>query len=124
MVQGTFKNGASLSFSMMLTAPGTPSSITWIISGEKGALKFEGENINIQIQPPKLSMHTASNPKWQEVTVPPPLAFGQVANLYQALAVGEPAPGSIVDFDGAALRHSMLEACLKSAQQGTIQSYQ
>jgi hypothetical protein len=38
---------------MIPTPPGTPSSFTLTIAGEKGALKFEGNNINIQIMPPK-----------------------------------------------------------------------
>jgi predicted dehydrogenase len=113
---------------MVLTPPGTPSSFTWIIAGEKGALTFEGNNINIQIMPPKLFWYrsepdTDGRPEWQEVTVEEPLAFGQVGELYQALADEEKVPGILTDFERAALRHSMLDACAKSAQDGTRESY-
>ncbi|CRG84848.1 Galactose/lactose metabolism regulatory protein GAL80 [Talaromyces islandicus] len=128
LVQGTLKSGTVVSFSMVLTPADTPSSLTWTIVGEKGALKFEGNNINIQIFPPNLYWYRSepdsdSLPAWQEVPVEEPLAFGQVGELYQALADGEKVPGVLTDFDGAALRHSMLEACAKSSRDGTRESY-
>ncbi|KAL2850405.1 hypothetical protein BJX68DRAFT_266616 [Aspergillus pseudodeflectus] len=128
LVHGTLKSGAVASFSMVLTPPGLPSSFTWTIAGEKGALKFESNNINIQIFPPKLYIHTATGgsdtaSEWKEVLVPEPLHFGQVGELYQAFAEGEKAPGTLTNFDGAALRHRMLEACLTSSKTGMRQSY-
>ncbi|PCG97462.1 Hypothetical protein PENO1_063240 [Penicillium occitanis (nom. inval.)] len=128
LVQGVLKTGTVVSFSMFLTPPGTPSSLTWTIAGEKGALKFEANNINIQILPPKLYWYhsrpdTNGPPEWQEVPVEDPLAFGQVGELYLALADGENVPGILTDFDQAALRHSMLEACVKSARDGTREKY-
>lgn len=62
-------------------------------------------------------------PEWQEVLVEDPLAFGQVGELYLALADGENVPGVLTDFDQAALRHRMLEACVKSARDGTREEY-
>ena len=128
LVQGVLKTGTVVSFSMFLTPPGAPSSFTWTIAGEKGALKFEANNINIQIVPPKLYWyHSRLNmnkpPEWQEVPVEDPLAFGQVGELYQAIADAEKVPGILTDFDQAALRHSMLEACVKSARDGTREKY-
>ncbi|KAL2831606.1 hypothetical protein BJY01DRAFT_254227 [Aspergillus pseudoustus] len=131
LVQGILQSGAMASFSMVLTPPGTPSSFTWTIAGEKGALKFESNNINIQIIPPKLYVYGLSDrnspnnraSEWKEVSVPEPLYFGQVGELYEAFANGEKVPGTLTDFDGAALRHRMLEACLRSSQTGTRQSY-
>ncbi|KAL2807905.1 hypothetical protein BJX63DRAFT_410937 [Aspergillus granulosus] len=128
LVQGTLQSGAMASFSMVLTPPGTPSSFSWTIAGEKGALKLESNNINIQILPPKLYSYGLSecpdsNPSWKEVHVPEPLHFGQVGELYQAFVDGEKVMGILTDFDGAALRHRMLEACLKSSKTGTRQRY-
>ncbi|KAL3486202.1 hypothetical protein BJX62DRAFT_242193 [Aspergillus germanicus] len=116
LVQGVLQSGAMGSFSMVLTPPGTPSSFTWAIAGETGALKFESNNINIQIFPPKLHWYKMAGDgqtsAWEEVTVPEPIHFGQVGELYQAFANGEEVPGVLTDFDGTALRHRMLEACL------------
>jgi predicted dehydrogenase len=127
LVQGILQSGAMASFSMVLTPPGTPSSFTWTIAGEKGALKFESNNINIQILPPKLYWYNATGDggtsEWKQVSVPVPHHFGQVGEIYQAFAHGEEVPGVLTDFDGAALRHRMLEACLRSSQIGKRQRY-
>lgn len=128
LVQGKLQSGAVASFSMVLTPPGTPSSFTWTIAGETGALKLESSNINIQIIPPKLYIHRPESEsdcvsEWEEVPVTEPLHFGQVGELYQAFVDGEKVPGMLTDFDGAALRHRMLEACLASSKTGIVQRY-
>ncbi|CEJ62740.1 hypothetical protein PMG11_11231 [Penicillium brasilianum] len=126
LVQGKLQSGAVASFSMILTPPGTPSSFTWTIAGEKGALKLESSNINIQIIPPKVYIHRTDSgcvSEWEEVPVTEPLHFGQVGELYQAFVDGEKVPGILTDFDGAALRHRMLEACLTSSKTGILQRY-
>jgi predicted dehydrogenase len=121
MVQGLLTSGAVASLSLVLTTSSNPSEFTWTISGEKGTLKMEGQNINIQMIGPKLSWY--HDGAWREVALRDPLAFGQVGDLYQTIAKGEDIPGSIVDFQGAALRQRMLEACWKSAEHGTRESY-
>lgn len=128
MVHGTLLSGAIVSFSMVCTTPDTPASITWTITGTKGALKFEGLNINIQMLAPTLyrfngppGSHGVSG--WEEVPVAQSKYMGQVDHLYLAFAEGEKVPGSLVDFDGAALRHRMVEAFAKSARDGTRESY-
>ncbi|KAJ0417541.1 hypothetical protein BJY00DRAFT_200738 [Aspergillus carlsbadensis] len=127
LVHGILQSGAMASFSMVLTPPGTPSLFTWTIAGEKGALKFESNNINIQILPPKLYWYKANadggTSAWEEVSVPEPLHFGQVGELYRVFARGGEGLGVLTDFDGAALRHRMLEACLRSSQTGARQRY-
>ncbi|KAL5366105.1 hypothetical protein BJX96DRAFT_180429 [Aspergillus floccosus] len=128
ILHGKLKSGAVASFTMVLTPPGLPSSFTWTIVGEKGALKFESSNINIQIFPPKLYMHKSTGgsdraSEWKEVLVPEPLHFGQVGELYQAFVEGEKVPGTLTNLDRAALRHRMLEACLKSSETGKRQRY-
>jgi predicted dehydrogenase len=107
MVQGILTSGAVASMSLVLTTSNNPSEFTWTISGEKGALRMEGPNINIQMLGPKLSWY--HDGKWEEVALRDPLAFGQVGDLYHAIASGKTLPDSIVDFDGAAMRHRMLE---------------
>ncbi|KAF2100505.1 putative NAD binding Rossmann fold oxidoreductase [Rhizodiscina lignyota] len=128
LVHGTLLSGAVVSFSMVLTTPDSPSSFTWTITGSKGALKFEGLNINIQMLSPKLYLYAGGPSKsgtagWEEVPVEESKYYGQVDHLYSVMANGEKVPGTIVDFDGAALRHSMLEACLESAIDGTRKNY-
>ncbi|KAK4504461.1 hypothetical protein PRZ48_005377 [Zasmidium cellare] len=135
LVQGKLLSGAVASFSLILTTPGSPSSLTWTIAGDKGALKFEGANINIQIVSPKV--YFASNPdfsmedylggksvEWEQVGVPANKTANNTGDFYLAIADQTNAvEGSVVDFEGAALRHRMLEAGMKSARDGTIERY-
>lgn len=121
MVQGVLTSGATASLSLALTTSSNPSEFKWTISGEKGTLRMEGPNINIQMVGPKLSWY--HDGAWEQVALRESLGFGQVGDLYQAIAAGDHIPGSIVDFDGAALRQRMLEACWKSDEQGTQESY-
>jgi predicted dehydrogenase len=51
------------------------------------------------------------------------MAYGQVGEVYDAIANGEKVKGCLVDFEGAALRHRMLDACFKSARDGTRETY-
>jgi hypothetical protein len=51
------------------------------------------------------------------------MAVGGVGELYEAIASGEDGKHCLVDFEGAALRHRMLEACAKSARYGTRERY-
>lgn len=135
LVQGKLLSGAVASFSLVLTTPGSPSSFSWTIAGDKGALKIEGPNINIQIVSPKL--YFASNPnfsmadylggkalEWEEVDVPRNKTANNTGDLYLAIADrGSAVKGSVVDFEGAAVRHRMLEAGMKSARDGTVERY-
>jgi hypothetical protein len=60
---------------------------------------------------------------WEPVEVVPPMAYGQVGVVYDAIANGEKVKGCLVDFKGTALRHRMLDACFKSARNGTRETY-
>lgn len=96
---------------------------------------MEGPNINIQIVLPKL--YFASNPdfsmadylggktiEWEMIDVPPNKTANNTGDLYLAIADRQNAvKGSLVDFEGAALRHRMLEAGMKSAKDGTVERY-
>ncbi|KAF2168553.1 hypothetical protein M409DRAFT_21304 [Zasmidium cellare ATCC 36951] len=135
LVQGKLQSGAVASFSLILTTPGSPSSFSWTIAGDKGALKLEGPNINIQMVSPMV--YFASNPnfsmedylggktlEWEEVAVPKTKTANNTGDLYLAIADRKNAvEGSVVDFERAALRHRMLEAGMKSGREGTIEKY-
>jgi predicted dehydrogenase len=123
MVQGVLSNGAVASLSLVLATKDTPSSISWIITGEKASLKFEGPNINIQMIPPELFLHAGAGKEWEKIEITPAFAFGQVGELYEAIADGEKTKGCLVDLEGATLRHRMLEACARSSESGTRETY-
>jgi predicted dehydrogenase len=146
-VQGELESGTVVTFHMFSATHATKASFAWTITGEKGALRFEGNFVNMQMEPPKLywqkgseqgfgaNMKEASvldfimsNSKstgevWELVEVENPMAYGQIGELYEAFAKGEKIKGSLVDFEGAALRHRMLEACFKSSRDGTRETY-
>jgi predicted dehydrogenase len=124
-VQGILDSGAAVSFHMFLMTAEAPSSVSWAITGEKGSLKFEGSNINIQMIPPTLYQHQGGGSKmnWEKVEVPAPMAFGGVGELYEAIALGEKVEGCLVNFEMVALRHRMLDACARSAKDGTRETY-
>lgn len=128
MLHGALLGGAIVSFSMVCTTPDTPASISWTITGTKGALKFEGLNCNIQILPPTLyrfsgGAGSAGDVGWEEIAVEKSRYYGQVDHLYQAFTEGEKVPGSLVDFEGAARRHRLVEACAESSKDGMRRSY-
>jgi predicted dehydrogenase len=136
-VLGELDSGTMATFHIFSTTSGV-DSFTWIITGEKGSLKFEGNAVNIQMDPPKLFKNSAgfkpnaniyterdegAHGMWEPVEVAEPMAFGQVGELYDAIANGEKAKGCLVDFEGGALRHRMLDACFRSACNGTRETY-
>jgi predicted dehydrogenase len=59
----------------------------------------------------------------EPVEVAQPMAYGQVGEVYDAIANGEKVKGCLVDFEGAALWHRMLDACFKSARDETRETY-
>jgi predicted dehydrogenase len=125
-VQGVLESGATATFHVFSTTSEAAPSITWIITGKKGSLKFDGQNVNIQMVAPDLFSHYGSGRErnWERIAVDAPMAFGQVGEVYSAFASGEKAKGCLVDFKGAALRHRMLEACFKSSRDGTRETYE
>lgn len=147
-VQGELESGATVTFHMFSTTPATKSSsFTWTITGEKGSLRLDSGLINIQMEPPKLYWQKGSeemvvsnaegvpmrdlykdggvtkDETWKLIDVDNPMAYGQTGEVYAAFADGEKIKGSLVDFEGAALRHRMLEACFKSSRDGTRETY-
>jgi predicted dehydrogenase len=114
---------------MYATTAEAAASLTWTITGEKGSLRFDGTYVNLQMVPPTLSRHRGGGDKgvWEIVEVKEALAsglvWGQVGELYYAFANGEKVKGCLVDFEGAALRHRMLDACFKSSRDGTRETY-
>ncbi|KAK4693820.1 hypothetical protein P7C71_g3650, partial [Lecanoromycetidae sp. Uapishka_2] len=120
-VQGILENGATANYVSTTTTTATPTKFEWIISGEKGSLKFEGGAF-IALFPPKLYEYKAGEgAKWEEVDIPGQLAFGGVGELYAAYAKGE--KDGLVDFDEAVKRHRMVDAIYRSAEKGTRETY-
>lgn len=131
-IQGELESGAMVTYHMFSTTQAAKTSFSWTITGDKGSLKFDGDFINIQMQPPKLYMQKGSDDGtpntevedvWKPIEVDDAMAFGQIGEVYAAFANGEKIKGSLVDFEGAALRHRMLDACFKSARDGTRETY-
>lgn len=133
-IHGVLESGASVSFSLKVTPPSTPDHFIWIISGEKMSLKLEGNSASIQIQPPTLFKHDAPEggktsemygkqkpATWEEVEVKQSGFFGGTGELYEAFAKGE--TEVLVDFEGAVVRHKMVEAVFTSGREGRWVSY-
>ncbi len=140
-VQGELESGTMATFKMFSTPSGV-NSLTWIITGEKGSLKFEAPAVNFQTDPAKLFLYLDTKGEnlgagtdiyqsldvdlegmWEPVEVAQPIAYGQVGEVYEAIANGEKVKGCLVDFEGGALRHRMLEACFRSVRNGTRETY-
>ena len=117
-VQGILGKGVNASFSFNCTTAGTPDQYLWIISGEKGSLKLAADSLWLA---PKLYQYTpGEGATWEEV-VTRDTYFGGVGELYAAYADGGKAKP--VDFEGAVVRHKMVEAIYRSAEKGTRESY-
>ncbi|KAM0798398.1 hypothetical protein BDR22DRAFT_809112 [Usnea florida] len=135
-VSGVLESGATASFVMSLTTEATPTRFEWIIYGEERSLKFETQALFMNIGPHKLYQTTrhqqdgqggkAQAPyavkdgfQWEEVEFEPG-GFGGIGEVYAAFADGNK---DLVDFDEAVKRHKMVEAILRSAKNGTRESY-
>ena len=137
MVHGVLKNGITVGFMYTSTSKATPDSIEWIISGETGALKFSGPSAFMTLGSPKLYLHKPSERggeersitqepsggrNWAEVEIGTPApAVGGIGPVYEAFASGK--QGNYVDFDGAVIRHKMVEAVSRSVEKGTREVY-
>jgi predicted dehydrogenase len=53
-IQGELESGAAVTFHMFSTTFTTNASFAWTITGDKRSLKFEGNLVNIQMEPPTL----------------------------------------------------------------------
>lgn len=121
-IHGVLEGGATAIFTYAATEATTPESFKWVISGDKGALKLESDSSFIQFAPTSLSQClSGKDAKWEDVVTDPPMAFGGIGELYEAFAKGD--HDRFLDFDGAVIRHEMLEAILRSADTGSRQSY-
>lgn len=120
------------------TTEATPARFEWIISGEKGSLRFASQSQFIAIAPHTLHQSTLPEPagkgeegkektafdrktggQWEEVEVEKG-SLGGIGAVYAAFAEGD---RDLVDFDEAAKRHRMAEAIFRSAKNGTRESY-
>ena len=135
-IQGVLESGASVNFVCSSTTEATPGRLEWIISGEKGSLKFEGPSQFIQMAPHSLYQFAPPQPEgrgekegpfstakeggqWEEVEFAKG-PFGGIGEVYEAFAEGRE---DLVDFDEAVKRHKMVEAIFRSAKNGTRESY-
>lgn len=137
-IQGVLESGATVNFVSSSTTEATPGRLEWIISGEKGSLKFESQSQFIAIAPHTLYQFTPAKPEgqgeegklkslfaakeggqWEEIEFEKG-AFGGIGEVYAAFAEGDK---DLVDFDEAVKRHKMVEAIFRSAKNGTRESY-
>ena len=120
-IQGVLESGATVSFAFSSTTEATPSRFEWIISGEKGALRFESVSSFLAMAPHTLyqSSPAQEGGQWKEVEVEKG-SFGGIGAVYAGLAEGS---RDVVDFDQAVERHKMVEAIFRSAKNGTRESY-
>lgn len=119
VVGGVLQNGATISWQLTTTTVNNPNSLLWIIHGEKGTLKIEGEAPFLNIATPKISWF--KDGKWQDVEAPAINPISSVARVYKAFAEGK--TNEYVDFEQGEVRHRLLEAIWKSARDGTRESY-
>ncbi|KAL9611681.1 MAG: hypothetical protein Q9167_003676 [Letrouitia subvulpina] len=140
LIQGTLTSGATLNFQFIMPPSSTPSTFSWLIHGEKGALKVESSSCAVQMMEAKvfqaelpdssaastknlLEVFSRTGPQWKEVGVEKrelDSFFGGIGVAYEAFVKN---PGELVTFDDAVVRHRMVEAIKKSAKEGTRESY-
>ena len=137
-IQGELESGATINFVSSSTTEATPGRFEWIISGEKGSLKFESPRQFIALAPHTLSRFTPAGEKgseeekenlytklsggggkWEEVEFEKG-PFGGIGEVYEAFAEGNK---DMVDFDEAVKRHKLVEAIFRSAKDGTREEY-
>ena len=119
-VQGVLESGTIASFSVNASTDTVPDYLEWIIAGEKGSLKIEGNSAFISLGAPNLYQYTpGDDAKWEEVEFERG-SFGDIGEVYKAYAEGQK---GVVDFDAAVTRHKMVEAIRRSAEKGTRESY-
>lgn len=119
-IQGFLESGALVTYSLMTTKNATPDRFEWIIAGEKASLKIETPSALLGLCPTTLSQYTgAEGAKWEVLEVTE-AGTGGVGEVYAAFAEGK---GRFVDFDGALTRHRMVDAIIRSAANGTRESY-
>ena len=137
-ITGVLESGAAVNFVLQCVTQATPEHMEWIIAGEKGSLKLESPAPFLVITPPKLYRSTTPEQKgegkedekkapwegegkahWEEVEYEKG-AIGGIGEVYTALAEGNK---DIVDFDVAVQRHKVVEAILRSAENGTRESF-
>ncbi|CAD6575316.1 MAG: transcription regulator gal80 [Alectoria sarmentosa] len=137
-IHGVLESGATISFVSSSTTEATPGHFEWIISGEKGSLKFESPGQFIAMAPHTLSRFAPAGEKgsgeedenlyaklsggggkWEEVEFEKG-PFGGIGEVYEAFAEGNK---DMVDFDEAVKRHKLVEAIFRSAKDGTREEY-
>ncbi len=125
-ITGVLTSGASASFTYNTTTSGSPDHIRWEIYGEKGSLRVEGrggtintdKGLRVEIYGP---LEKGKEAEWKSVEVEKGReSYGNVAGIYEKSAEGME---RLVDFEGAVVRHKMLEAIYRSAKKGTRESY-
>ena len=119
-VQGVLESGALVSFALNTTTAASPGHLQWVITGEKGSLKFEASGPFLVMSPPTLYQYTPGEGKGWEVVDFASTSFGGIGEVYAAFADGKK---PYVDFDEAVKRHRMVEAIERSATMGTQESY-
>ena len=129
-ISGVLESGTAVNFVLESVTDATPDHMEWVISGEKGSLKFESPAPFLVIAPPTLYRSTPtkqegegkgekSKAQWEEVEYEKG-PIGGIGEVYTALAEGNK---DIVDFDVAVKRHKLVDAIFRSAESGTRESF-
>lgn len=137
-ISGVLESGAAVNFVLESVTAATPENMEWIISGEKGSLKLETPAAFLTMSPPNLYRTTTpeqdsegkdrkgkaawegrGKAQWEEVEYEKG-GFGGIGEVYTALAEGNK---DLVDFDVALQRHKVVEAILRSAENGTRETF-
>ena len=137
-ISGLLASGAAVSFVLESVTDATPEHMEWTISGEEGSLKLESPAAFLTMSPPHLYRTTTpgqdgdgkdrkgkaawegrGKAQWEEVEYEKG-AFGGIGEVYRALAEGNK---DLVDFDVAVQRHQVVEAILRSAENGTRETF-
>lgn len=137
-ISGVLESGVAVNYVSKFTTEATPERMEWIISGEKGSLKFEGIGALMAMAPPTLYQYAQAEQErqekegksrfvpekggqWEEIEMENGNgAFGGIGEVYRAFAEGNK---DLVDFEVAVKRHKMVEAIYRSAKNGTRESY-
>ena len=138
-ISGVLQKGTAVNFVLECVTQATPERLDWVISGEKGSLKFESPTAFLAMASPDMYRSTTakqggkgkeeerqaqweeekSKPQWEAIEYEKG-AMGGVGAVYTALAEGNK---DLVDFDVAVERHKIVEAIFRSAESGRRETF-
>ena len=109
---GTLKSGVLASGIWRTCYPSTPGrvNLVWVIDGEEGSIKVEGDSSSLHIQDPRLYLNG------ELVDVPKTGLVGYVSAAWEEFAKGD--KGTHATIEDAVKLHKLVEAVKLSAKEG------